>query len=497
MRGRHSLAAACGAALLLQACAAAPMRTTEIGLIDEFSGYRYNVLGKVAPKSIDKTAVLVSFSGGGTRAAALADGALRALGETMVPARDGTMVPLSSQIDLVSSVSGGSVTATYFALYGLDGLPTLEKDFLHKDIMGTLVKGVLRNPFELLHPRVDAFDNYLDGNVFAHKTFADLLAAPKGPGDRRPYTVLNATDMASGSVFSFNQDQFDLICANIGELKIADAVASSAAFPVALSALTLKNRAPCDAQRNAVTDRPPSWLLKDGQPEPKRIAADRTVSSSTGVSYPAANDLTRFRAGTTALHYLNRDGGNGYIQLLDGGLADNLGLTLPFAALTSPNQSPSFLNPIASGGVDKLLFLVVNARGEAANDYGKRNRSPGAIEMLETSIDTPIDATSFQLVGRLDEIVNPPDRADVRAQTGTVLVDFDMIADAGCRAHFHGMATSWMLNGADVDDLIAIGKALVLQSPDYARIVHALNGVVPPAQPTVEEICRKWTWARP
>jgi NTE family protein len=69
--------------------------------------------------------------------------------------------------------------------------------------------------------------------------------------DRRPYVVLNAADMASGSVFSFNQDQFDLICAGLAALKIADAVSASASCPVALSSLTLRNRAPCEAQRQA------------------------------------------------------------------------------------------------------------------------------------------------------------------------------------------------------------------------------------------------------
>ena len=70
-----------------------------------------------------------------------------------------------------------------------------------------------------------------------------------------------------------------------------------------------------------------------------------------------------------------------------------------------------------------------------------------------------------------------------------VLVGFDVIADRGCRAYFHTMATSWTLSHADVADLIALGKAMVLQSPSYAAIVEQLGGSVPAAHPTVEEIC--------
>src|SRR6476646_6728592 len=106
------------ATLLLLAACASPVRTTELTHIDQFSGYRYATLDKKAPKTIDKAAVILTFSGGGTRAAALADGALRAMAETPVRAGTATL-PFASQIDLVCSVSGGSVTAAYFALGGI------------------------------------------------------------------------------------------------------------------------------------------------------------------------------------------------------------------------------------------------------------------------------------------------------------------------------------------------------------------------------------------
>ena len=45
------------------------------------------------------------------------------------------------------------------------------------------------------------------------------------------------------------------------------------------------------------------------------------------------------------------------------------------------------------------------------------------------------------------------------------------------------------MSHADIADLIALGKAMVLQSPSYAAIVEQLGGSVPAAHPTVEEIC--------
>lgn len=471
--------------LLLVGCASSPPRTVELQKIDEAAGYRYITLESRAPKAIDKTAVIVTFSGGGTRAAALADGALRALQETLVSATS-TKVPLSSQIDVISSVSGGSVTAAYFALGGTQGLDDLETNFLHSDIIGSLLKRAAWNPWRLFYPRIDIFAGYLDDKVFDHKTYGDLINADVAGGDRRPYVILNASNMASGSVFSFTQDQFDEICSNLADFKLADAVAASAAFPLALTALTIKNRSPCKAQKIAAITPESGWELNDNSPEPEWSVLDRATQTNAGVAYPAAGNLARFRRGTSGLSYLNRDGSADYIQLLDGGITDNLGLTTPLNLLTSSNASPSFLNELNTGQVNKLLLVVVNARGESANDYGTSDSPPDLIDTAFTITGSPIDATSFQLLGRLDLIL------DARYQPkAVVLVDFDFIADSSCRTYFRRMKTTWTLPSQEVDDLIALGKAMVLQSPAYQDMVRRLDGTPPAGEMTVQDLCNK------
>lgn len=472
--------------LFLSACAS-PVRTSELAHIDQFSGYRYAALEQKAPKTVDKAAVILTFSGGGTRAAALADGVLHALAQTQIKG-GGAPLPLASQVDLVSSVSGGSVTAAYFALGGVDGLGDLEKNFLYSDVMSSLIWRTLLNPAQLAYPRIDILEGYLDERVFHGKTYADLIAADQPGRNRRPYVVLNAADMASGGVFSFNQDQFDLICADLAELKIADAVSASAAFPVALSALTIRNRAPCPAQSQAPASPVRSgWITTEAGPAPRRVVNDLAAAKADGVAYPAAENLVRFRRGTVALTYLNRDGQKNYVQLLDGGVADNMGLTLPLTLLTSPNESPSFLSWANSGKADKLLLVVVNARGQSANDFGQSARPPGTIDTLLTTIGTPIDATSYQLLGKIDTLIEAP-----FTTKSVVMVDFDFIAEPGCRAHFQQMATSWTLPAKDVGELIALGNAMVLQAPDYRKIVMAMGGTVPPAIPSVEQLCQPY-----
>ena len=53
--------------------------------------------------------------------------------------------------------------------------------------------------------------------------------------------MLNATDMESGDVFAFTPQPFDDICSDLGAMPISVGVAASAAFPVALSPMSLRN----------------------------------------------------------------------------------------------------------------------------------------------------------------------------------------------------------------------------------------------------------------
>jgi hypothetical protein len=58
----------------------------------------------------------MTFSGGGSRAAALAEAVLAEMAATSYPAADGRHA-LNEDVKLISSVSGGSVTPPWFGLH--------------------------------------------------------------------------------------------------------------------------------------------------------------------------------------------------------------------------------------------------------------------------------------------------------------------------------------------------------------------------------------------
>ena len=88
--------------------------------------------------------LILTFSGGGTRAAATAYGVLEELRNTNFQL-NGTSIRLLDEVDNISSVSGGSFTAAFYGLQGDKIFDTFEDEFLRLD-MDTPLTHSLVNP---------------------------------------------------------------------------------------------------------------------------------------------------------------------------------------------------------------------------------------------------------------------------------------------------------------------------------------------------------------
>ncbi|MCB1742336.1 MAG: patatin-like phospholipase family protein, partial [Gammaproteobacteria bacterium] len=135
---------------LLAACASFPPNPP-LQRYDASSGYRFDNLS--ADARDDSLFVVATFSGGGTRAAAFAYGALEALHQTVI---DDTGRTLLDELDVVSSVSGGSFPAAYLALRGEQIFTRFPQRFLYRPIEQELV-GLLFSPTNLAKLAGDSF----------------------------------------------------------------------------------------------------------------------------------------------------------------------------------------------------------------------------------------------------------------------------------------------------------------------------------------------------
>ena len=121
----------------LAGCAHFPV-TQPLPVFDPAAGYR---LERTSPAATDELAVVLAISGGGSRAAGFAYGVFEEMRRTLL-APSGERA-LRDELDVVSSVSGGSIIGAYYALYGDRLFEDFVPRFLEPDVQGLLVRRLL------------------------------------------------------------------------------------------------------------------------------------------------------------------------------------------------------------------------------------------------------------------------------------------------------------------------------------------------------------------
>lgn len=333
---------------------------------DPAHGYRFANLA--SPDKADDMLVVVTFSGGGTRAAALAYGVLEHLAHTEI-VRHGKSGRLLDEVDIVSSVSGGSFTAAYYALYGERIFSDFEQRFLKRNVQGQLIRKLLA-PVNLVRAaspqfgRIDLVAEYLDDEIFDHATFGDLVTQ-----GRRPFVMINASDMSLGTRFEFTQDQFDLLCSDLSVFPLARAVAASSAVPILFSPLTLKN-----------------YAGKCGYEGPAQ-AARKPNGTSARQSYKAAEVRS----------YLDSEA-RPYLHLLDGGITDNIGLRGMLDRVASGDGPLGLARALRLERLRKAVLIVVNAETAPDLSLDRREAVPTITQVFRAVKDIPINRYSFETI---------------------------------------------------------------------------------------------------
>jgi NTE family protein len=429
--------------------------------------------------------ILIAFSGGGSRAAALGLGVLDELA-AQAYAASGTPVALIDRIKVVSSVSGGSVVAAWFGLVGPTRLDELKTDFLQRDNMKTL-EWEATDPLTLArlslssYTRIDALRDLLDSELFHGARFADL----RRPG--APLIVMNATDMESGEVFAFTPQRFDDLCSDLDQLPLSVAVAASAAFPVALSPMSLRNYSYEDC--------------KAAIPGGGWIAAELTLRLPRYINleeYKRARYANALRNGKDAY----RD--EHYLHLLDGGLVDNQGVQSLTEVLVSPHSPARILDAINAGRARRIVVIAVNARADTDNGVGGNPAVPGLLKVVNTVIGAPIDSTTARSNASLQDLVdtlNAAGAAPARTpgqplfaglRVYNIPVDFDQFlpAQRQLQTAVKNIGTSWSLSPTQLQQAIEAGRILLRQHPCFQRLLLDLNARSAPADAaTIRKSC--------
>ncbi|MBL8576654.1 MAG: patatin-like phospholipase family protein [Mesorhizobium sp.] len=351
MRAAFSSVCIAFAGLVLSACVSA-----DVGPINTHVAQAGRPSAQYIPNAADdgSTVIGLAISGGGTRAAAFGYGVLRGLQEIVVDSYPERRT-LIDDIRMISGTSGGAVTAAYFGLKGR-GYVDLRERFLLADAEKELHKSEFSpaNWVRIYNGGANdrsTFADWLNRKVFDGKTYTSFRRKDA------PIVWINASDIYNATPFAFTYDTFAALCSDLDKVRIADAVAASAAFPVVFAPLVISTATPsrkCGYQQ-------PEWLT--------RALAD-----------PAAS--IRLKAYARALDTYQNDDNVEYIKLLDGGLTDNIGVT---GFSLEREAAKSAHGPLSAEEAVKLktfVFIVADASIRTEGDWVQTKNGPKFPQMV-------------------------------------------------------------------------------------------------------------------
>jgi NTE family protein len=387
---------------LLSACAHYPLNDRLPPPYPAHMGYRYENLGHGVANT-DSTLVVLAFSGGGTRAGAMAYGVVRELANTRIA--HGTK-RLLDEVDIISAASGGSFAAAFYGLVGPKRfLEEFPRRVLGRDLgMGTFWRGTLcpYNLVRLCSPwfnRSDLAAELYTDEIYGDATFADLQR------HGRPFIVLNGTELVDGVRFEFTQDRFDRLGSSLSRVPLARAVAASAAFPFLLTPVAFRDYT-ADAER--------------------------------------------------------------YVHVIDGGVVDNRGIGYVLESF----QRGALRRRLDAGGVERLVFIVVNARNRLPDELGCSPQAPGTVSVLSLGLGAAIDRRGEDQEALLRELCR---REDSGTAVRLVEVDLADIPDTNRRERLLATETTFGLPEETVGELADVAGELLAHDPVFAEVRAALQ----------------------
>jgi NTE family protein len=413
----------------------------------------------------DSFLMLVAFSGGGTRAAAMSYGVLEALERIEIPyqAVNNGAPPLNQkrtlldEVDIITSVSGGSFTAAYYGLHGKKIFNGYRENFLIKNHQSALLWNFL-NPFNfwfrLMSPRFgrsDMAQEYYDDEIFKGAKMGDFIK------DGGPDIIIQATDAMDGSIFSFTPGMFFMLCSNYNEFPVARAVAASAAFPGPLSPIVLKN-----------------YTGQCNCPVPPWITAALEKRDFKSRAYYKAVEMSNF------LNLAEKP----YIYLIDGGVSDNLGIKGPLESIIARGHVREFLKQQGMPNTQQVVVVIVDAQTKEQSEWGLYGKIPSLSLTLGASSGIMINKSNFETIELLHRYARDW-KAEDEAQGKKPIefyiihVTFNNLPNKAEQEYFLDIPTSLQLPAVQVDKIREVAGRLLYTDSTFQILIKNLGGTIP------------------
>jgi len=398
----------------------------------------------------DSSLILLSISGGGTRAGTMGWRTLEYLRTIpYVYSEKGVSITsnLADQIDVISGISGGSFAAAGWCFYR-DSMQIFRKKFIENNIQLKLVGklfipwvglNVLLNPF---YSRIDVAAEYYDQYIFEKRTFKNLPSFPT--------LWINSTSLSLGDRFVFTREQFEMIGSDVGNYPVGYACAASSAFPILLDPITIRNSG------QSISDSTLSENLK------YRMAKKNSIRDPEKWIY------------CKKIEFYN-DKRNKWIHLADGGLVDNQGLKAILDQFRTNGLINKRLND-SENPLKRLVIINVNAYTEKKDEGCQSRRPPNILSVMNYTMTLSMDILSFERWVDIRAACSELWKAKLNG-AGNILekpycieIAFRNVSDESVRNSCNDLPTSFHLGKNEIALIDSVIPQLIVEQEDFQKL---------------------------
>ncbi len=405
-----------------------------------------------------KTLFILALSGGGSRAAYWSAASMLKLQSLFEE------VDLLKEVDAISSISGGSMAAAYYAIsadaeddpnrqteHGERPLwtPSGVKSVLGKNYIARWIgnwfwpHNFLRFWFTA-YDRTDIMAETLSDNLYDTRSGHDFTLAEINP--ERPNLILNATISSSdafGNMLTFTEEDFQQqLCSDVSSYEIGRAVMGSASFPAAFNSMTLRDYSSDDNQ-----------------------ACQTTLGSEQ----------------------------KRYVHIIDGGSHDNLGLLSAVRFLKANDEQ-----------YDRMAVLLIDAYTPPIGVSNARANPRGLVDyMVDTnfmdSVNTLMNRNRFEVLSEMMTYLAEANENEGK-QVEFYHATFDDIAirDEGepdsLKNRVNTIKSSLQIGKTHlkaIDD--AVNRLFVRENPCLQNIVELITGKPMPMTSATRDVICRWS----
>ncbi|MFA0675710.1 patatin-like phospholipase family protein, partial [Vibrio sp. 10N.222.51.A6] len=257
--------------------------------------------------------------------------------------------------------------------------------------------------------------------------------------------VINATDISTGSRFSFTQEYFDLICSDLNSYSVSSSVTASSAVPFVFTPVVLENKNDCDKSEHL-------------QP------------SFEATSYRNRNLIKSLKS------YSNKDDVS-YLHLVDGGITDNLGLLSVYemSEYLRYNDNEELKNLYDNQHARPIVIISVDASTTPESGIGESIEAPSMKQTVDVITDIQLhrynDTTKDLIVDELQSWQELASHQGRKVSPYFIEISLNKSDNSAKRYLLNQIPTDFMIDKENVDLLIEEGNKQLVADPEFRNFL--------------------------